>query len=413
MLLNFSVSNFKSFDDKEVLSLISSSKIIRHSNHIIKKGNKKILKNALIYGLNNSGKSNLIEAIKLSRSIIIEEDIIPIKDFKLNNESKPTEFEYNILINDNVYKYTLSIYNMEIIKESLIRNEKIIIFEKKVIDNECFLNSDLLNNNKIEEVEKRKLRIYLMDARKNKTILSDISKRAIVGIFKEISDVYKWFEDTLFILNPKINIINELNNKDLFISFLKGFDIDISSISEDTIPFDEVINRIKDKGVIDKNINRIINSNTDSIIRVEDEIYRLSRNSRSTKIMLNNHNVCYEFSEESNGVKKLFDLIGIIMKKSGVIIVDDLDMSLHPKIVRFYLETFFNNSSNNKQLISILKDSTILDLDLIRQDEVIFINKDNNEKSRIYSLGDFSERFDKKIDKNYLKGKYDIPPNNK
>ena len=132
--------------------------------------------------------------------------------------------------------------------------------------------------------------------------------------------------------------------------------------------------------------------------------------------MLLNHgnaNDLFEYSDESDGTQRLFDLIPIFLaqKNNRVILIDEIDRSLHTNLTRKFIELFFVVSRDrSSQLIATTHDSNLLDLDLLRQDEIWFVKREKDHSSIIYSLNRYKERFDKKIEKEYLLGRYDAIP---
>ncbi|MDQ7033693.1 MAG: AAA family ATPase [Anaerolineae bacterium] len=120
-----------------------------------------------------------------------------------------------------------------------------------------------------------------------------------------------------------------------------------------------------------------------------------------------------EVSEESDGTQRLFDIIpGLMDLIDGekVFIIDELDRSLHPHLTRNILELFLKGKNNRSQLIVTTHEASLLNLDLLRRDEIWFIEKDRNGKSSAYSLEDFTPRKDKDIRKGYLLGRYGSIP---
>ena len=125
---------------------------------------------------------------------------------------------------------------------------------------------------------------------------------------------------------------------------------------------------------------------------------------------INNDDTLYGLDEESDGTIRLMDLIDILIddnKEDVVYIIDELDRSLHPQLTYKFVEQFFKlTKGNNIQLITSTHESHIMNFDLLRRDEIWFVNKNNKGESNIYSLDEFNERFDRKIDKAYLEGRY-------
>ena len=132
--------------------------------------------------------------------------------------------------------------------------------------------------------------------------------------------------------------------------------------------------------------------------------------------LLNNHgdkSELFEFGDESDGTQRMFSLIPIINDSAFnyVTVIDEIDRSLHTEATREIIKLFFSISKNvNSQLIVTTHDTNLLDLDFLRQDEIWFINRKKDCSSELYSLNAFNERFDKKIEKEYLLGRYGAVP---
>ena len=121
----------------------------------------------------------------------------------------------------------------------------------------------------------------------------------------------------------------------------------------------------------------------------------------------------FEYGDESDGTQRLFDLIPIFYNtnKNKVVIIDEIDRSLHTNVVKRFIELFFSiTQGSDRQIIATTHDSNLLDLELMRQDEIWFVERDNDHSSKIFSLNKFRERFDKKINKEYLLGRYGASP---
>jgi AAA15 family ATPase/GTPase len=121
----------------------------------------------------------------------------------------------------------------------------------------------------------------------------------------------------------------------------------------------------------------------------------------------------FNFSEESDGTKRLFDLIDMLMTKrqDTVFVVDELERSLHPKLTEHFLKLFMEvHDVVRMQLIFTTHEDTIMDQELFRRDEIWFVERDADNASKIYSLDRFKERYDKKLSKAYLDGRYGAIP---
>ena len=111
--------------------------------------------------------------------------------------------------------------------------------------------------------------------------------------------------------------------------------------------------------------------------------------------------------EESDGTIRIFELLDIIFSKDKVYVIDELDNSLHPLLVNGFLSKFLREK-NNTQLIVTTHESKTLDFDLVRRDEIWFVEKNIDCSSKLYSLEEFKDiaRFDRKIDKAYMEGRF-------
>ena len=445
MFIGFSVSNFLSFKTTQTMSMIAS-KVARHKQHILMGNGKKVLKTGLIYGANAGGKSNFIKAIDFSRDIILEglEQVdLNKKYFRIDtsNYKVPGVFEYRLMTQSGKeysYGIAISYAEKEIISEWLIRIEKngseTFVFNRDINeDGENITESEIKYENRKEAI---RWQVYLEDFGKNisdplkkKTILSDIAERSgkQVGIFKEILDVYNWFQ-SIIILFPTSQysglnqMVEKENVRQFFSKMMQYFDTGIMSVESKQGPmdFDKIFEGIPAE-YAEKLKIKISNdiTNESVLCKVNNQIYSLKKdddgNIITTKMMQNHGNGqdLFEYADESDGTKRLFDLIPLFYEHNGnrVIFIDEIDRSLHTNLTRRFLELFYKlTEKDNSQLIATTHDSNLLDLDLIRQDEIWFVERVKDQSSKMYSLNRYKERYDKRVDKEYLLGRYEAVP---
>lgn len=445
MFIGFSVSNFLSFKTTQTMSMIAS-KVARHKQHILMGNGKKVLKTGLIYGANAGGKSNFIKAIDFSRDIILgglEQVDLNKKYFRIDtsNYKVPGVFEYRLMTQSGKeysYGIVISYAEKEIISEWLIRIEKngseTFVFNRDINeDGENITESEIKYENREEAI---RWQVYLEDFGKNisdslkkKTILSDIAERSgkQVGIFKEILDVYNWFQ-SIIILFPTSQysglnqMIEKENVRQFFSKMMQYFDTGIMSVESKQGPmdFDKIFEGIPAE-YAEKLKIKISNdiTNESVLCKVNNQIYSLKKdddgNIITIKMMQNHGNGqdLFEYADESDGTKRLFDLIPLFYEHNGnrVIFIDEIDRSLHTNLTRRFLELFYKlTERDNSQLIATTHDSNLLDLDLIRQDEIWFVERVKDQSSRMYSLNRYKERYDKRVDKEYLLGRYEAVP---
>lgn len=445
MFVGFSVSNHLSFKTTQTISMMAS-KVIRHKEHILNSNGKKILKTGLIYGANAGGKSNLIRAIDFSRDIILyglgEVDLNK-KHFRICKDGyeTPGVFEYRLITQagkEYSYGIAISYAKQEILSEWLIRTEKngteTCIFNRDMNEKGiAFTESEVKIRN---TEEKMRWKIYLGDfgeniseSMKKKSILSDIAERSSRknGIFSEILDVFVWFQRMIIIFpTSQYNALNQMAEdekiRNFFSKILKYFDTGIESVEakRTQMDFDKIFEGIpkEDAEIIKTRISNDIHDDS-AMIKINNQIYSLFRNDDGTIIttkMMQNHGNdqdLFEYSDESDGTQRLFDLIPLFYEHNGnrVIFIDEIDRSLHTNLTRKFLELFYKlTEEDTSQIIATTHDSNLLDLELVRQDEIWFIKKTGDHSSNIYSLNRYKERYDKKIDKEYLLGRYEAIP---
>ena len=446
MLIGFSVSNYKSFLEQQSISLLAS-RISRHKNHVAEIANKKVLKSGLIFGANAGGKSNLIHAVAFSRNIILQGlngTDTNKKYFRVKQDANkiPGVFEYRLIANNTEYSYgfAFSYITKEFLSEWLVKisnDTETVLFERNVEENgRSEVSSSIIDNKSDSDENVTRLKVYLEDfgvgiseSLKKKTILSDIAQRSNIqsGVFKDIIDVYKWFQDLILIFpeSKYANLDSIMNNnqiKDDFSKILSFFDTGIESIDSQfmELDLDKLLSDIPKKPAEQIKIeiaNKI--SNGPVTLTFNDQIFELRQNQDGEivcrKMLLNHGNASdlFEYADESDGTQRLFDLIPIFFaqKQNRVILIDEIDRSLHTNLTRRFLELFFSAAKNQfSQLIATTHDSNLLDLDLLRQDEIWFVERKKDHSSTIFSLNKFKERFDKKIEKEYLLGRYGAIP---
>ncbi len=264
---------------------------------------------------------------------------------------------------------------------------------------------------------------------KKKSILSDVAERSNgkQGIFSEVLDVFLWFQSIIIIFpTSQYSGLNQMvedeDIRELFSHLLKYFDTGIESVESKLgyVEFDKIFDGIP-REEAEKLKIRISNDIQEEpvMFKVNNQMYLLRKdmegNIITTKMMQNHGNdrELFDYLEESDGTKRLFELIPLFYEHNGnsVIFIDEIDRSLHTNLTRKFLELFYElTEGDTSQLIATTHDSNLLDLELVRQDEIWFVKRMEDHSSKIYSLNRFKERYDKVIDKEYLLGRYDAIP---
>lgn len=446
MLIRFNIKNFLSFDKQdngksEEFSMIAG-KVKSKEERLYKDENIKLLKFTALYGANASGKSNFIKALSFMQETIVSGEL-PTGYSNLYckvNETNKTEesyFEVQLMIDNKYYLYgfTVLLSSGDFLSEWLyeIREKtEVRIFERDIKQGK--LNFDLPQNKElalkfrvyIDDIENNSNQLFLYFMNDNKeNLYKDYFQSYELYIFK---NVYNWFRNILDINYPDLPISTSsyyTNDKKLKMAskFLKSFDtgidelqlidVPIGNISSEVITTDiikQVINNmeIQLKRVKNiKSIKSVVRNRTNYFIFSGTDIKNLK--CQSLKFKHNNISNLFDLLEESDGTLRILELLDIILSEDRkVYIIDELDRCLHPSLTYRFIKTFFEYVANklDVQLIVTTHESRLLDFDLLRRDEIWFVDKKPEGNSNIYSLDEYNVRFDKKIDKAYLEGRY-------
>ncbi|MBA3927065.1 AAA family ATPase [Listeria rustica] len=442
MLINFRVRNFLSFEDLSEISMVKGT-ARKHENHVYASKKISLLRLATIYGANASGKSNLVEAIRASSSMILNCDSISQyreKYCKINLENldRETAFEYELLINDKTYSYGFSVLLQEerILKEWLYeikgKNDEIIFTRQ--LEDEIYINEVNEAFFQMDEADKLRLDVYMEDlnSAKHHLFINEVNnnkKKFESGESEIFEDIYNWFSEKLEVISPT----ESLRKSGLFlfkkkesaelVKFLRNFGTGITDIKFVEIGKKDMQEEIPLK-LLDKILADYKKSGKNGMahLKTGENIYKLSKN-QSNNICISKiyfiHNdensTIYSLGEESDGTKRIIDIYNILSSENdGVYIVDEIDRSLHPnlsfKFIEDYLQKGKVNEKLRNQLIVTTHEDRLLDLTLLRRDEIWFVEKNNRGASKIYSLEVYKERFDKDIQSAYLDGRYGSIP---
>lgn len=414
MLIDFTVKNFKSFKNETVFSMeVEGRDKFEEINTVKVRKNKKnhkkeLLKSAVIFGANASGKSNFISAFEFLAKYLFEkgEKKFHNNNFRFNGNDKLTEMEINFLVDDEIYNYliTIDLYNKKIMTEKLhIINEKKAepVFERE--------------NNKIKNYNKKIFSNYKRTIDFINESLNDFDS-VLTRILEynspsKIQKMLSFFENIIF-ENSKVKkskkwigkiLYENREEKQKFLNYLKQFGFPIEDIQIENIETEE---------------KELVNSLISLNLKIEDIFSDQDR--YKIKFLYKNNDKKYylDFSEQSEGTQKMMQLylpIFSVIVNGGVLIIDELDVSLHYKLVCDLLEIFNSIEYNpkNAQIIFTTHNLLLLDLSLFRKDQIWFVeNKNIFEGTELYSLSDIKGVGKKdKILRDYLNGFFGGIPN--
>lgn len=417
MLTNFTVKNYRSFKFERTFSMEASS-IKEHRSSLINKGKYSLLPLSVFYGANSGGKSNLIKSIltmcnMVKRSIRLNEgDMLPYDPFALDKDSdlQPTLFEIQFISGEVLFRYGFEYNKTDIISEWL--------YEKRFGEREYELFMRFQNTIEVsakrfpEGLGKENLtnsnRLFLslvaqLNGEKSNSIMGWFNKCNILSGID--SDGYELFTLKMF--------LEHLNGSDQAQEFFKmlqlgftRFSVEKANISSEAL--DGVPESIRVQ--LEEKIasGSVIESVTTHRIYDEDGLVIGERNFHKSKM-------------ESEGTKKVIEISGPIfdtLSEGKILVVDELDAKLHPLLTRNIALLFMDSKKNpyGAQLIFATHDTNLLDLDIIRRDQIWFAEKDKVESTDIYSLVEFRDKEGQKghndcdIKCDYIRGRYGSIP---
>ncbi|PWL93050.1 MAG: ATP-binding protein [Lachnospiraceae bacterium] len=413
MLVQFTVENFLSIRDKVYLSL-EPSKDSEHPENLITKGDYKAVNSVAIYGANASGKSSLFKAITVALIMIRNSnnvqvtDKLPMTPFKFDFESrnKPTSFEFTFIAKDGrKYIYGFSATTEKVVEEYLYcynTSKPTLLFD--------------LNENekpKFNRAYKVKLEAAYQMNTANKLFLATATTwnvECTKSPFEWLAESIDTFTDVMELGGVAFEKYRTDENRK-YIEFtknlLKQADINISSIEVDAkevmggpaLPFQIVVQG----KIIPPNEGKHYDVEITTGYTVVDE------NGEKTEFSLT-------LQEESIGTQLLFfygSLLKDAFEKGKTIVLDEIDKSMHPSLVKFIMNLFRDPdvNKNGAQLIVTTHETGILSLEMFRRDQIYFTEKDSKSGvTDLYSLDEFSVRKTENIEKGYLMGRYGAIP---
>ncbi|MDF2387397.1 ATP-binding protein, partial [Nostoc ellipsosporum NOK] len=233
----------------------------------------------------------------------------------------------------------------------------------------------------------------------------------------QLTEIFEWFQDKFNFLSPNFHAVeftlNRFDEEDTFLEqvakLLTEADIDISGIKIDKIPIPE---RVRSSSIFQE----FIKSEIGKLERGEANIDEIHTVDIRTLHQMNDcdQQIEFDLDEESDGTQRLFEIAGIwlyVLEYGEILILDELDRSLHPILSKSLLKMFNDPeiNKNNAQLIFTTHDTTLLDSEILRPDQVWFTEK-HKCMTNLYSLLDFRPREDESLQKGYLLGRYGAIP---
>lgn len=440
MLLRFTVRNYRSIGEEQELSFVASSLADNEAGLIeIDELKYPVLPSLAIYGANASGKSNILKALRFFWSGILGSYKTPVgksvkrqpflldgldnpdtsfyeADFLVDIEEKDetpkesgessffekkkyTRFTYGFILSDNgVVEEWLYAYP---------KQYRQVWFHRNINEAETYyFGKELKGQNKLISSATREHALFL--------------STAIANNHKQLKPIYEYFESISFNLNgfttldeDTLEFLEHDRFREMLLAVLKQADVGICEARIETIKRPEKITGVVNEISLMLSQSKYLEDHERAKIRSnlsvdEKKVIKFGHRNKESVVFL-------PLEDESRGTIAFMNLISWIfgaLAQGQMIVIDELDSSLHPLLCRKIVELFNNKATNpnNAQLLFSTHDTTLLSTDLIRRDQVWLAQKDNLGLSRFYPLSDLKLRKGDNLQKGYLEGKFGAIP---
>lgn len=415
MLIEFRVRNYRSIRDEQRLSMVASSDKSLADTNLVKTGLKALpalVRCAVVYGPNASGKSNLINALAMCVAIVASSATqmqlgqpFPVQPFRLDAASlvEPSEFELTFTHEGVRYQYGFALTAARVMEEWLLvyRTAKpqewfTRRFNVDADRDEFTFSSHLGGQRKLWQDSTRANALFLSTA-------VQLNSEQLRPVFESITT-------KLLVLAAGMQPANDysvamLRNEDgrqAIRRFLAAADVgiaDVEATPRKMMQFQMVMGAMTAGAPGPPEFRP-----TEQEMLVPTFLHRTDTGSAR-----------FEFNDESMGTQRLFAFAGPILDilaRGSALIVDELDGSLHPLLVRRLIDMFQSSETNphGAQLIFSTHNTSFLDANVLRRDQIWFTEKNSEQTTTIYPLTEFSPRKTEALERGYLMGRYGAVP---
>lgn len=403
MLIEFSISNYRSFREKQTFSMVAAPRLKKGDNVFkpVVKGEKlpDLLKVAAIYGPNASGKSNLIQAFNIVSSIAnlqpsAQSTLLPASPFRFDTQlaDQPSRIELHFIYAEQRYEFHLALTRQRIIEERLLafpKGKETLLYKRhhRPSGDEYTFGLQLEGGKDLHELWKKSTGPQVL-------LLAQAVANSSVEL-KQLREPLTWLQTGFMIVAGNMDVLasssqalaeSHTSFAEKISSFLQDVDVPVTHIH-----FDQ--------------------------IKSEPELPGLSSltNAKSKSKTILTHQTAlgeakFDFQEESEGTKNLigFWLPWYVHTTSSItstLVVDELDSSLHPEIVALLVAKHIKSDSV-AQLIFTTHDTHLMDTKLLRRDQFWLTERDANGATQLRSIHDFEGRESEDLEKRYYEGRY-------
>ena len=402
MILNFSIQNFGSIKDKQTLSFEADKSDHLEEAYVTRCGGRRILKLALLYGANASGKTTVLKALDFLRKLVVEPkskkterlDFEPYL-FDPDTPKQPTVLSIEFIRNEVRYAYRVEFTQEAVVAEELYAyytSNKARIYQRTTDLERQFVEIKFGSKMTKSKAVKQSLTANTLW---NNTVLGGYLKTNVDS--KELQEVVDWFKLYLKrMVQPQTSFEDliffqmedgEILSSDM-IPILQQADLHISDI---VIQSREIVGRQEVEDFLS-----LINDHHSVMSKGDVIEFREEAKAVIKKVMLehtvNGEKYQLPLAEESRGTKRYYDFAGLLalfIKDPRAMLIDELESSLHPDLYRHFIVSYLLNTKDSQILATTHNRELLDDRDLFRNDAIWFTDKSNADATELYSLADF------------------------
>ncbi|MGG2041279.1 AAA family ATPase [Burkholderia gladioli] len=441
MLVSFSVENFRSFKAEQTLSLVASRRHAgSHEGHAvaIPDSEEKVLKTAVLYGANGAGKSNLFKALKYFKSLALR----PRKKnagtgreaFRFGGASEePSSFDLQFIVHEQLYRLGFRVDDHRIVQEWLVKitgNRERVLYERATDES----SRVQIEGDYLKSVNEKLSALVTIGGPQNQSFLATIRATLDEGdIGSELASIIDWLWEDLKLIDPTQTIAplgHLLSSDPKFLTFAGTFlkssstGVDHLSVQKTEIT-EEELRTILPETVAERVIQDVSKSPRNmAVVDMAERGELLIEKTDAHHYYRISVQAAHEYApgsvaqldlaDESDGTRRLLSLMPALNHdddSGAVYFIDEIDRSMHPMLIWKFLQFFLEScKADRHQIIITTHESNLLDLDLLRRDEIWFVEKNTTSETHIYPLTDFRVRKDLEIRKHYLQGRFGAVP---
>ncbi|QVL47883.1 MAG: ATP/GTP-binding protein [Thiocapsa sp.] len=435
MLLQFAVENYACFAEEALFSMVASAGP-EHPRHLVQSqtGRRpRILRLAALYGANAHGKTKLIEALRFAQSLVIlgtkSGRRIPTQPYRLDRQSreKPSRFDFLIDYEGVEYSYGFAVDAVRVHEEWLFVREtaREARYFERVTDADNKVTVEMGPKFAGSDKKRRQfLEFVAQGTRPNQLFLTEAVDRNV----EVLKPLFRWFKSVLTVVSAEEApqpLAVRINREEDFVEFMADFlrnagtGIDGLSSEEEPLDFERHFPGVPaglrediETELLQGAIYSLPGPDGQSLtIYCDDQARPTVARLKTRHIGRDAIEANFDFEDESSGTQRLMEILPILADAASgerVYVVDELDRKLHPLLSRLFVSSFIDRCADEQrtQLVFTTHDTHLMDLEVLRRDEIWFFEKDRYGSSRLYSMNALKVRPDLKLEKSYLNGRF-------